>query len=708
MQINNNEDLKQKLFNMKPEEVAEYIFDLYDKGQLNNDIIFCVEDHKVLLDNINLIHNKKDKYEIVMHMRLEDIENYINENGKFKDEIIDVFSNIDTIGCAELIFSKLNSESDKAKIMVIASLNADEKFRMLEKIDDGYYRNQVIKSYVDDEDCRSKELIHNINCYDEAKEKFSKIENEEDRAKFINTLLDYNMRLEFLKSIKSKENRNIVINGFSCHVDPNIKPQVEFAQKMIWEYFEDTLQEDFDEDKKERIQIIFNKADVKFKDLGEDLNGRACWTKDNIAISQRHKKNISRTLGFIIHEYGHLLSNYNFKTTGLNTSFSIEEGSCDLLGDLAINHYLEKYGSIELEGKKVRMDNPYETYSGYDFENAWQRTILEGLRSSGKDKKVFAEYILGDKYEYTKIAFGEIVALQKRINRDVETNLKEIYESNEMDFSNIDFNSIYAKRNFILSAFELQNRLNDKNIDILDCKPHNAIYIGEAYFDERKIYEISREEYREFFDLCMGLQDPRKENNGAVVGYDDFCHKKIIELSRDEIRRYSFEILDTECAIIDDYGFDIELEDIMNQAIQNEIELVKNGQPIEVSLQKYRKIIPDYLEKLDTKRNDSNMFIGDYIKDLQFAYIEQIDKAIEAGEQEIVINGLTDEETKEIYSDEDIRKVFSNHNIQINPNSKIEKAKDLIKLSKEQDTEIIELENQIQKNGISLEPTEKN
>ena len=121
------------------------------------------------------------------------------------------------------------------------------------------------------------------------------------------------------------------------------------------------------------------------------------------------------------------------------------------------------------------------------------------------------------------------MAEEKWQNGEKETDIEEIYESKMMNFSNIDFKSIYAKRNYILNAFEIQNRLKD--IYILDGDSYLATYVGKEYFGGRKIYEISRNEYKEFFDLCMGLRNPNDANDSIVVEYDDFCHEKITELT---------------------------------------------------------------------------------------------------------------------------------------------------------------------------------
>ena len=254
------EYLKKKFSSMQPDEVAKLIFELYEYHILDNFILDSVENPSILLDNINLISNERNKYYFMVNMKYDDIVNYINENGKQKDEVLRVCHEITTEQGAEKFFNSLNYESDRAKAIILSSLGEDSKKAILKKIKDGYYRNQLLKSYIDDEDYRNEELIYNINSYGEIKEKFNTIEKDEDRAKFINTILDYDMRLELLKNIKSRENRKIVIAGFKCQIDPNIAPQVELVQHMIREYFEDTLQDDFDEDKKERMEIIFNKS----------------------------------------------------------------------------------------------------------------------------------------------------------------------------------------------------------------------------------------------------------------------------------------------------------------------------------------------------------------------------------------------------------------------------------------------------------------
>jgi hypothetical protein len=183
-------------------------------------------------------------------------------------------------------------------------------------------------------------------------------------------------------------------------------------------------------------------------------------------ISERHRTNKNMAIGILIHEYAHQLSNMNFQITGLSQTFSIEEGMADLFGDLVVNHYINKHEEVLVDGRPIRISKPYTTRSGYDFEAAWPRTMLAGLESSGKDKEAIGEYFLGDKLKFSEMVFGKENA-QNRIQDEygsvnLDTSYEELYYSSELDYSNIDRDSIYYKRNYILPAFELQTRIKGK------------------------------------------------------------------------------------------------------------------------------------------------------------------------------------------------------------------------------------------------------
>ena len=292
----------------------------------------------------------------------------------------------------------------------------------------------------------------------------------------------------------------------------------------------------------------------------------------------------------MIHEYSHLFIKYSNKTTHTLTSYAVEEGSCDLFADLVINHYLEKHHQIQLGERRVRIDYPYSVYSSYDFENAWQRTI-------------------------------------------------------------IDKNSIYARRNYILPMFEIQNHLRETNTYILDGNSYYAEDVAKKYFGNRKIYEIPRKEMFEFYKLYSAQINPKNYKKTVVRNFDKYFDNEIQELTSEEIFNKSFQILDTTLAMIDKnikLGKDTEI--ILQSLIEREINLVYENQPVNESIKKYIRLIPDYLKTIDENKNDENKFFIDAVKDLQFAYLEQMVRELDDKKSEEILLALNDSNTRKIFN----------------------------------------------------------
>lgn len=394
---------------------------------------------------------------------------------------------------------------------------------------------------------------------------------------------------------------------------------------------------------------------------------------DYININDRHINNISSTLGFLLHEYSHLFIKYSNKYNCTPTSFSIEEGTCDLFADLVMNHYIEKHNQIQLGERKIRIEYPYSTYSLYDFENAWQRTILAGLEGKGKNPiEALSEYMLGDKYKYIEMYLGKEKARTKKLDQfgvpNCETNYDEIYSSDEMDFSEIDENSIYARRNYILPIFEIQNYLNETNDYILNGNSYNVIDIAPKYFKGRKLYEISREEMAKFYKLYLSQIIPQKGKASTVCNFYEYFDNEIQSIKQEEIFNKSFQLLDAFLGIINkDTKLGRTSEEILQSLVDREIELIQEEQPLRESLRKYARLIPDYLAQINNETSFENIFFIDRIKDLQFYYLEQLREKLEDGKNEEIISALTDNTTGEIFSDSAIRKLLLEYDIRLEP-----------------------------------------
>ena len=159
-----------------------------------------------------------------------------------------------------------------------------------------------------------EEFKSNISEYQKINEQIKKITDENEKTDFITCLEDNDLKLEFLKQIEIKENRNQIIKSLTRDIDSRIEPQVELVEKMIREFFEDKIGNYLSEEQKEKLDIAFAKTSVMFEHLPNSTNGIAYNLEDCISISARHCNNLSKTILFLLHEYGHIFSIKNLST----------------------------------------------------------------------------------------------------------------------------------------------------------------------------------------------------------------------------------------------------------------------------------------------------------------------------------------------------------------------------------------------------------
>ncbi len=477
-----SDKIREDFNKMNPEEISQNLENFLSEGIFDREVLEA-------LPNINFLLNQFEKFDndvkcqLAPYLNEEDIFKYINENGKASESVIDFLSKSSDIRLINAMKS-ITSDLTRAKILLKGGNDV-----FLPYIEDQYYRTQIVKSssdYFFDE----SELLAEIEEYNIHLNNITQFKDEKDNAEYISTVKDMDMKQALLSKVQERENRDIVIKSFERNVDPKIASLDKLVQKMIREFFEDVLGEKFTDDKRERLEIVFNRSNVSFGNLDANVNGSANHIFRNIIISDKHQNSINRNLGFLIHEYAHLFSIFDYASTKNMPEYSVEEGMADTFSDLVINHYLNKHKNIELDGKRIRVDAPYITYSGYNLENAWLRTMLAGLVSSDKDIEAVAEYLLGDKLKFTEMVFGKEITETKDVTDfgmpRIITDRSEIYNSPELDFSNIDENSIYYNRNCILPLFKIQNRLKDKAdvVGVLsEGKSYYASYVADKYFN---------------------------------------------------------------------------------------------------------------------------------------------------------------------------------------------------------------------------------
>ena len=174
--------------------------------------------------------------------------------------------------------------------------------------------------------------------------------------------------------------------------------EVELAQKMIMNFFQGTLKNDFTSEQKEILQIVFEKVKIEYGNMRPDISedaGEYDREEEKIIMSNDPDA-VKYYVQTLIHEYGHALSNLDFYITGIHINSVIEEGMVELFKDLVID---------------FNKDIDIETYDSYKNETAITRTIMAGLHESKKDIPVMAKYLLGgtDKEEsgFLEEAFGD-------------------------------------------------------------------------------------------------------------------------------------------------------------------------------------------------------------------------------------------------------------------------------------------------------------
>lgn len=271
---------------MDPKKIIENIFELAKEDYLDKEILEAIPTNIDILDYVEL-NNKKINLEIFKSIEPERIIEYINKDKSNKKNILKLLSELGPIDQkqyqsysiikAHEILNKLTSDEDRTSMILLMNFNDDLKRELLHTVKNSYYRNLIVKQ-TSEYNFKITELLDDIDEFKNIKQNFEKIEDEEERSKFICDVENHSIRLELLNSIKLRKNRDIVVNGFENEIDPRIKLQVELVQQMIREFFEDELDNGLDDEKKEKMNIIFNKADVSFKkiDGGCNRNCKSC------------------------------------------------------------------------------------------------------------------------------------------------------------------------------------------------------------------------------------------------------------------------------------------------------------------------------------------------------------------------------------------------------------------------------------------------
>ena len=617
------EKIREDFANMSQEDLSKALGFYINDSHIQTDLFRALSNKSDLIDMLIDYNYGSNLGEVLRGVPQEELISLVNNNDPISDIIMQnwVVSTHNNTNDQYPIIRQIESDFNRAKFLLYG---ADIKY--LPEIEDLYYRNQIMKSNSREfRKVRLNVFLGEIDVYHEHLEKISQMKDEKEKAEYIaNSVTDNEMKEVFLFSIEGRENRDHIISSFSRLVDTGIEDVDNLARTMISEFFEDNLGENYSEDKKERVDIVFNKTTVYYDKLNKDTNGTANYVNKSIRISDRHKGNINKLIYYMIHEYSHMFSNFYFSYTGEKCDDIAEEGMADAFSDLVINHYLNKHKEVFMNGKRVRIDKPYVSKSAYEYENSIARTMLAGLEKDGKDIEAACEYVIGDKNRFAEMVFGEKQANYKKKTKFdeiiIKTNESELYHSPTLDFTDINENSIYYRRNCILPLFQIQNRLDD-SIDIVYATNHGQYYkasfVANEYFNDKKFYEVPKEELSNFMRLLEAQKTPNSSSSPIQeIGY--YKNTIIDTLEDEEIKENSFEILERITSI---YGKQINagenLERVMKIAFDEEIRKINDGQPIELTKEKAEILKQEFTDAFNGS-HASNDYINDFINDFYF------------------------------------------------------------------------------------------
>ncbi|MBQ9313781.1 MAG: hypothetical protein IJ220_02090 [Clostridia bacterium] len=495
------------------------------------------------------------------------------------------------------VLKGIDDDGYKAKLLLFSGIHGVSNF--LEYLEDDFYKKLVFKNVYND--MGDKETLEKlIDTYSEwRKALINSSQSEKEKAMIIANIEDNDLKEAMLPIIKEKENREIIIQSMTKEIDPEIEEYTQLAQQMICSFFESngTLTNDL----REKMEIVLQTINVKFSEiLDVDENsktataGLADHFEKQILIRENLKEEPLSILQVLLHEYAHMFSNANFligKGIGNN---AIEEGIADIFSDLVIKDFFERIDKVELKNGRTLSSQTKNTFSkGYILFNAWTRSMLYPFQKDKSDIDLITQYLLGDRdifYEKIRIkdfANDRGIDFREKLKMEYDIGdimLQKLYESNKNIYQDIDNNSIYAKNNFIFPIFELQHQLENKGIEVLKIFDNQeqieASMVAKEYYQDRKLYEISKDDLKKFVALSNIPQFANSKR--FVIDFYQYVNLKFNELSDEEIKSHSQDILISGIMLAGtSESIDSKVIDVFQKAMENELEKSKKIDKLE-------------------------------------------------------------------------------------------------------------------------------
>ena len=308
-------------------------------------------------------------------------------------------------------------------------------------------------------------------------------------------------------------------------ISEDLKELVELSQKIIVEFFQEKCGNSFDEEKRNRLQKVFDTFSVISEDARtiHFYGGRCSCEEKKIeinreikvypmesqnGINQKYKLMIE-----IIHEYAHAFSNKGkVDHKDMWSTRCFEEGMACLFEESVLDHYFKKNG-IKAKSRSI----------GYDSqENAMPRTILFKLKEDDLYVRAMMEYFLGDKKRFLEMLLPqEIVEKQNVYENMVSVNFspREVFDSSPDSYKEIDESSVFCHKNSLIFAFWLQTMVPEDILskeEFLKCNSKDeALQKYQEWKKENE--ERNSAEPTEEADQTKGDEPTQQEDNSKKI-----------------------------------------------------------------------------------------------------------------------------------------------------------------------------------------------
>ena len=364
-----------------------------------------------------------------------------------------------TIQQAQLVLSQIESEEDKAYLLLHTKMSTDTLALFTDFIEDDFVCRVLMNSKIDDtlDDLKNgyityDDLMESIIEYLDVKQRVLEKPIEERTDFIISEMSNFDIyKPSLLKYIDSKDRMRVIQSMDVVVHDEELKDYEQLSRNMICEYFEDNCH--LTPEEQEKLVLALKEFRLDFTTYYKDsINGECKSTSRTITLAEKNRGNIPQLLMDLVHERIHSFSLYDYPRTAYQCDKVFEEGMADTLAEQIVNAYFKKHPTVMINDEEFTPSYTLTSQSGYLNENGWVKTMLYPLEQTGRNAEAMKEYVLGDKKKFFNICvydgFSETCEKDARGNiKNINVTEDELIEHHMEAYAKLNYGSSYMVRN---------------------------------------------------------------------------------------------------------------------------------------------------------------------------------------------------------------------------------------------------------------------